>query len=104
MFLFGVLVISAAASVAVFAWGAYNVFSRPRRLGGFAILVAGCCGTLAALALRWTTLLTFGGDTKHLLSEVALLWAGAGFAWAGSIAALLFEAWRFLAVRSSRSL
>ena len=103
MILFGVLLISAAASVGVFAWGAYNVCRRPRRLGGVAILVAGCFGTLGALALHWTMFLTFGGDTKHLLSEVALLWAAAGFAWVGSIAALVFEAWRFVSTRGARS-
>jgi hypothetical protein len=54
--------------------------------------VAGCFGTLGALALHWTMFLTVGGDAKHLLSEVALLWAAAGFAWVGSIAALVFEA------------
>jgi hypothetical protein len=104
MILFGLLLISAAASVGVVAWwGAYNVYRRPRRLGGVAIFVAGCFGALGALALHWTMFLTFGGDAKHLLSEVALLWAAAGFAWVGSIAALVFEAWRFVSSRGARA-
>jgi hypothetical protein len=102
MILFGLLLISAAASVGVFAWGAYNVYNRPRRLAGIVILAAGCCGTLAALALHWTLFLSLGGDAKHLVSEVALLWAAAGFAWVGSITALVCEAWRFVSSRAER--